>query len=393
MKTIKKIDIWLFIILLFLQNFAVYSNERFGINGLVVYLIIVSLINFKKYYLIVNKKMLLSIILLVFLLFAFSFFNNIFYLTQIFKTVMQIWLFYVSSVYIKNIYKNDCEEYFWKTYAKILLLFLLYGIYEFFAIRNTLPLVLNVFSNNPSYAIRNVNDYFSGWNDKFRLYNVFFEPSIFSLFLVINLFFVKQNTYISKKIKRGLYFLLSFNFVFAYARTGYVSLIYFLAIYILYTFFNKKNRTIYDILCLMLPIINLYVMYFIGGILFDDLSYKLRFNSGLYYLSSSFDSIRHILFGHGCGSVVNNSANLTSFIASSAQNGYSDFLFQFGFMSFIYLFIKILKKFKQINNNNKYLLVGTLSVLCCLGNYYMVETMLVLVVLIIAYCEESELTE
>lgn len=393
MSQMRKIDICLFIVLLFLQNFALYSNDQFGINGLAIYLILISLLNVRRYYLKVNKKFFFSIIFLIACLISFSLINNVFYFNQIVKTIMQIWLFYVSFVYIKEVYNKGQQDYFWKAYAKILLVFMLYGVYEYIAINNQLPLFLNVFSNNPSYAVRGVYKYYSGWNGEYRLYNVFFEPSIFSLFLVINFFLIKQNKYISKGFKKFLYVLLTFNFIFTYSRTGYVTFIYFLCIYVFYTYFNKKQRRIYDIACLMLPFINLYVMYFIGGTIFSDLSYKLRFNSALYYLNSSFDSIGHILFGHGCGSVVNNTGNFLNYIAASAQNGYSDFLFQFGFLSFIYLFVKILGKFKQITNENKYLIVGTLSVLCCLGNYYMVETMLVLVVLIIIYCEESELKE
>ncbi len=388
MKKSKKIEYFLFIILLFFQNFALIKTESFGINGLVIYLFIISIIHFKKFYGKINLKFLFFSVLIILIVIVGSFFNNIMYLTQILKIVMILWLIYAVYIYIKTIYEEKNEEYFWNLYSKIALGMFLYGIYEFIAIRNSLPLFLNIFNNNPSYYVRGVTDYFSGWNEGYRLYNVFFEPSAFSLFLVYNFFLVKENEYMKRSIKKVLYVLIIFNLIFTYARTGWVSMLYMIAIYLSYKFLLKRAR-ILDIIFFLLPIINIIIMHSIGLVLYQDSSSIARTYSAIYYLKESFSNIKVFLFGHGCGSIANASVNIEN-IDTSAHNGYCDIIYQYGFPIFIYLLLKLKNKIKGIKKH-RYLIVGVIGTLCCFANYYIVETFISLAVIIFVYCDKENL--
>lgn len=390
MKRTKKIEYFLFIILLFFQNFAIIKTDSFGISGLVIFLLMISIFQFKTFYYKINIKYLVFMLLMISVLILGAFLNDILYITQIIKVIMNIWLIYVAYIYIKKIYKDKNQEYFWNLYAKIALLMFLYGIYEFIAIRNSLPLVLNVFNNNPSYYVRSVYDYFSGWNEGYRLYNVFFEPSAFSAFLVYNLFLIKENRYMKKSLKIILYVLIIFNLIFTYARTGWVTMCYMIIIYMSYKLLSNKAKVL-DNIFFLFPIINIIIMHFVGLVLYTDKSSVARTYSAIYYLQESFDSIKSFLFGHGCGSIANGTVHLNN-IDTSAHNGYCDIIYQYGMPIFIYLLEVI--KHKIINiKKHRYLIVGVIGTLCCFANYYVVETFIVLAILIFIYCEEENMEE
>lgn len=389
MKKIKKIEYFLFIILLFFQNFAIIKTDTFGINGLVIFLLIISIFQFKIFYYKINIRYLFFVLFMIIILILGSFFNDILYITQVIKIIMNIWLIYAGYIYIKKIYKDGNQEYFWSLYAKVALIMFLYGIYEFIAIRNSLPLFLNVFNNNPSYYVRSVHDYFSGWNEGYRLYNVFFEPSAFSAFLVYNFFLIKENRYIKKHLKRILYILIIFNLVFTYARTGWVTMCYMVIIYMAYKLLSN-NAKMLDNIFFLFPIINIIIMYCVGLILYTDKSSVARTYSAIYYLRESFDSIKSFLFGHGCGSIANGTLHLNN-IDTSAHNGYCDIIYQYGMPIFIYLLEVIKHKIRNIKKH-RYLIVGVIGTLCCFANYYVVETFIVLAILII-YCEEENMEE
>lgn len=388
MKIGKKIEYLLFIILLFFQNFAIIRTEEFGISGLVIFLLIISLIRFKKIYFKISIKYLAFIGVIIGVIVLSAIFNKTLYIMQIAKLIMILWLIYVTYIYIRDIYNEGNQEYFWKLYSKITLIMLLYGIYEFIAIRNSLPLILNIFNNNPSYYVRDVNDYFSGWNDGYRLYNVFFEPSAFSAFIVYNFFFIKENKYIKVGMKRIIYFLIIFNLYFTYARTGWVTMAYMITIYFAYKLLYNKNKILNEVLDMttfMLPFLNLIIMYFVGLTVFNDLSSLSRTYSGIYYFKNSFDNIKSVILGHGCGSIVNGNIQLVN-IGTSAHNGYCDIIYQYGILTFLYLIFKEKDLIKNIKKH-RYLIIGILGTLNCFANYYMVETFAALVTIILAFCK------
>lgn len=390
----KKIDIGniIFIVLLFLQNFALITTDDFGINGMVCWLFLISILNFKIYYAKIQRKRFILLLLVVLFVFLSSIVNKTYYITQILRYIMIFWLMYASNLYIERIYIKKEQKHFFNLYTNILLIFLLYGIYELIANIFQLPLFINIFANNPSYAQRGLYRYYGGWNDSTRLYNAFFEPSAFSVFLVYNFFFIKEMKDISKNKKIALYILIIFNLIFTYARTGYVMFLYMCGIYFIYNvILAKKEKTpIIDILVLSLPFVNVLIMYFIGLNLFDDLSSLGRTYSAIYYLFNSFSNFKHILFGHSIGSIVNGEVSV-KYVEQQAHNGYVDIIYQLGLIMFIGFFIFLYKKVKQIKHK-KYLIIGVLSTFCCFASYFCVETLVVQLVLIYNFCKNEDKT-
>lgn len=390
MKKSKKIEYFLFIVLLFLQNFALIKTSEFGINGMTCFLFLLTIVNAKKYYGKIKKKTFIILVMSILFLFVSSVVNNTFYISQIFRYIMVFWLIYISNIYINNIYEKGHQEYFFKMYTGILFIFMLYGIYELIANIYSLPLVLNIFGNNPSYEPKTLYRYYGGWADRTRLYNAFFEPSVFSVFLVYNIFLVREIKNIPKLKKIMLYSLMIFNLIFTYARTGYVTMIYMCGIYIIYNKFlkNKGRTSIIDGIMLLLPFFNLLIMYFLGLSLFNDLSSLSRTYSGIYYLQRSVSDIKYIIFGHSTGSIVNGEIT-TKYIEKQAHNGYVDIMYQFGIIIFIAFFRFLYNKIKVIKNR-KYLIVGVLATFCCFASYFCVETIVVQIVLIYNFCKNEK---
>lgn len=388
MKISKKIEYYLFIILLFFQNFAVIATEDFGINGLVLFLIFISIINYKKFYMKINKNFLLFLIAVIAVLFCGSFFNDIFYVTQIIKVILTIWLVYVVYIYMKDVYNKNHQKYFWKYYTTVSVVMFSYGIYEYLANIFKFPLFMNIFSNNTSYTVYEINSYYglAAWSGTSRLHNVFFEPSIFSVFLVYNFFLIKELKYITKKKKILICALILFNLNFTYARTGMVMFIYMIGIFLLYKMFYNKAK-IFDNILFLLPFLNMVIMANVGLYMYTDLSSLQRTYSALYYFMHSFDSFKSILIGHGCGSVVNSDVN-EDYVEAVTNNGYVDLMYQFGIPLFIYFLILTKSSIKKIKYN-RYLIVGVLATISCFGVYYFVETIAALTILIYVFCNEE----
>lgn len=379
----NKIEFVLFCVLLFLQNFALLKTNEFGFNGFFIFLLIITIFNAKYYFKFTKKEIVLYIIIIGILLFG-SFFNSVFYYTQILRVLMQLFIIRMTYMYMKKVYNDGNDSLFYNIYIKILLVFLLYGVYEFIAIRSNLPLFLNIFSNNPSYTIRDIYSYFSGWNNKYRLYNVFFEPSIFSIFIAYNFYFVMIYKKISKKTKIFLSFLMLFNLYFSYARTGYLVFAYMMIIFVLFKILKNKSKYLAPLI-LLLPFLNLYVMYLYGLNTFTDLSSYTRTYSGLYYFNNSFDNLKHILIGHGCGSIVNHPKYLINYIDSSSHNGYVDILYLYG-LPVLLVVVSFFKKIFNISKNNKWFVLGLLSTFLCFENYYTVETIVGILTIFAVYC-------
>lgn len=383
MKKIKGLEYFLFIVSVFFQNFALINTKDFGIAASICFLLFFSIFHLNSFYRKFNKKFLLFLLFFTTFLFISLFVNNLSSFTQILKLLMVVWLVYASNIYIKEIFKNQKSKYYFcNIYATTLILLLIYGLYEVMAERYSLPLFLNVFSNNSSYGEHTLYDYFHGWINTSRLYSVFFEPSVFSVFLVFNFFFVKEINEVSSFKKRVLYFLILFNLLFTYSRTGYITFIYILVIYILFEKLKVKNGFIIFII-LMLPFITLYLMYFVGLYLYDDKSSLMRTYSGIYYLQESITSFKYIVFGHGCGSII--SATITEkYVANCANNGYVDIIYQYGIIALL-LFCEYLNNIVKLVNNKKYLILGIFSTFCCFASYYCVETIVILMVIIFNY--------
>lgn len=383
MKKIKGLEYFLFIVSVFFQNFALINTKDFGIAASVCFLLFFSIFHLNRFYRKFNKKFLLFLLFFTTFLFISLFVNNLSSFTQILKLLMVVWLVYASNIYIKEIFKNQKSKYYFcNIYATTLILLLIYGLYEVIAERYSLPLFLNIFSNNSSYGEHTLYDYFHGWINTSRLYSVFFEPSVFSVFLVFNFFFVKEINEVSSFKKRVLYFLILFNLLFTYSRTGYITFIYILVIYILFEKLKVKNGFIIFII-LMLPFITLYLMYFVGLYLYDDKSSLMRTYSGIYYLQESITSFKYIVFGHGCGSII--SATITEkYVANCANNGYVDIIYQYGIIALL-LFCEYLNNIVKLVNNKKYLILGIFSTFCCFASYYCVETIVILMVIIFNY--------
>ena len=375
----------IFIVLLFLQNFALVKTESFGLNGLVVFLIIYSLFNFKQYYIRFKKSFILLFISVTIFIFLSSFVNHSFAINQILRNYMIIWLVYSSNIFMKKVFQDKNERVFFDIFIKIAFMFFTYGFYEMYANKHYLPLFMNIFSNNPSYGIRSLTQYYHGWINKARLYNVFFEPSVFATFSIYILFLVGTLKNITKKKKNILMMIIIFNIYFSYSRTGYIIIIYMLIMYIVYKLLKTK-KIHFELVFLMLPFITLFFMYMIGLNIFDDGSSNIRTYSGIYYLKQSFTSTIHIIFGHATGSVL--VADVTDeFVANCAHNGYVDFLYQYGIIVFIAIIAFLKSLIKKVDSSEyKYLFVGAITTCCCFGNCLAIETIVALIVIIYNYC-------
>lgn len=382
---LTKIKYLLFILLLFMQNFALISTSDFGISGLVVYLLIISFIDFKDYYLHIKKSLLIVLIIVIIFLLGSCLINNSLVLTQILRNLMIIWLVYISNIFIKGIYVEGNEKIFFDILIKVAFFFFLYGFYEFYANIHSLPLFLNIFNNNPSYGIRQMDYYYHGWINNTRLYNVFFEPSVFCTFSVYMLFLISTFKDISNFFKIMLMSIIGFNIYFTYARSGDIIIVYFLLIFFVYGICKIKSDIV-DYIFLLLPFITLFIMSSYGLKTFTDDSSYIRTYSALFYLGKSFSSIRYILFGHASGSVLVSDAT-HGFVTNCAHNGYVDFLYQYGLIFLILLIIFLKKLIGNIDNYRlKFLFVGVVATAACFGNCFLIETFAVMIVLVYNYC-------
>lgn len=377
------IEYAIFIILIFLQNFSIITTKEFGIAGITVFLIIEVII--KKLYKKIKIRYLFLALIVILSILISSYINNVYYFSQILRIIMTLLIIYFAYLYIQEILKNEERtKIFWKIYTNIGFFFLLYGIYELLAIKYRLPLFLNIFSNNTSYAPRGLYAYYGGWNEKYRLYSTFFEPSVYSLFLVYNFFILIENKYVNKKKKNIMLLLILFNLFFTYARTGWVTMIYMIGIYIAYDKLSLGKLGVLDKILVFLPFINLAIMYAWGLAFYTDWSSQARTYSAVYYLTQSLSSIKYMLFGHGIGSIINNT-NVTTVIEPAAHNGYIDIAYQLGWPILICILINVYNYIKNIKGKNRKIVVGIICTMCCFGVYYMVETLIVLAIVEIVF--------
>ena len=393
----EKIEIVIFIAFLFLQNFAIIKTKGFGISALAICLVYL----FFKYkmYLKIQKKLIIVLGGLFVFIIISSIVNLNFNILQIIRLYMIIFIFWATLQYIKIINNNGKIDFLYKTFYISVISITVYGIYQLIASKYGLPILLNVFNNNPSYGGKGIFEVYGGWTNTYRIYATFYEPSVYSIFLTIAYFFIINKVKNEKKLKYIITILVLINLFFTYARSGWITFLYFICIYLafeimkryndikLYNYINQNhiNKTI-RILIILLPIITLVIMSTLGLYLFDDLSSKGRTYSSLYYLKESLGSIKSVLVGHGIGSVseVPDGTEYNNYIIEKfAHNGYIDIMYQFGFVFFIILMVYIYKYLMEKKLNDNWMIYAVIYTICCFGSLYNIETIISLISMVI----------
>lgn len=388
----QKIEIVIFIILLFLQNFSIITTKSFGIAGITIFLVYV-FFRYKLYFKINKKIILVGASFVIFTLLS-QFVNHSFNFSQIIRYSMIIFIAWTTIKFIEEIYKTNQKDFFDKVFFSAIMVITIYGVYQLIASKLELPLLFNIFNNNPSYGARGLFESYTGWMNDVRIYTTFYEPSSYALFLTIAYFYIMHFSNLNKDQKFVLTAMTLFNIFFTFARSGWVTFVYYIAIYYAFMLFenNYKLKKIVKIGIVLLPIITLLIMGTLGVYIFKDLSSTGRTYSSIYYLSNTFDSIKGILVGHGLGSMFNIPSDLTYngyAVENFAHNGYIDILYQFGIPFFILVIYVLLRYIKQKNIDNDWLVYATIFTLCCFGSMYSVESIIILVCLVLISAEQT----
>lgn len=389
-----KLEINIFLILLFLQDFALIRTNEFGIAALTVYLIFISIKY--KFFMKINKKFLTFIIIFYLTIILSSIFNKFYDLLQICRITMIIFIIFSTYKYVSVIIKNEKKEYFCKCLYKYIIIFGIYGIYQLVASSKGLPIFMNIFCNNPSYSIRGIHETYSGWNKGVRIYSTFYEPSAYAIFLTNAYFFIINDKQIKMKNKIFISILVIFNIYYTYARSGWITFIYFICIILLFKILKKEGfiKKIGKIVIISLSLISVLLMNTIGLKNFNDLSSKGRTYSSLFYLKGSTEDLKSILVGHGIGSIAN-IADGTKYenyeIEKFAHNGYIDITYQLGWIFLIYLIIIIINYIKKNKIQNEWIVYASIFTLCCFGTMYYVESIISLVVLIVGFVKKDKI--
>ncbi len=394
-----EIELILFVCCVFFQNFAIIRTNNFGISCLTVFLIY-AFVRY-KYFLRFTKKTIafLGVTLIVSL--AGFVFNDVFNYMQLFRLLMIFFVIYTGYHYIKDTFMNGKNEKLLKYTMIISVIICIYGIYQYVASMCGWPIFLNIFNNNPSYAVRGIFEIYGGWNNGNRIYATFFEPSVYALFLV-SLFFIFL---LYKKKRNGLYYiamlLILINIILTFSRVGFISFFCYMLMYIYSKYVDKKIKwsaivnKILTPLIVLLPFVMLIIMHFVGMRFFTDSSMILRTNSALFYLANSFENIKYILVGHGLGTLSDAmpKTNEKMQIEPFAHNGYIELIYVFGLAYFLFLIYFIYKTLLRGLEKNKLIVYISVSLLCCFGTLYNVESLAVIVLIMICFSKFSERKE
>lgn len=385
---VLKIEINIFMIFLFLQNFALIRTSSFGIAALTIFMIYI----FVKYkfFMSIDKKFFRFIIVLYSVIILSAIANQFFDFMQIVRLNMIIFVGWSTYKYSKIIQEKDKTEYFYKTFFVYLVIITIYGIYQLVVSDNHWPLFLNIFNNNPSYSTREIYTVYGGWNESPRIYTTFYEPSAYAIFLVNSYFFAIDSEKLTKKQKIALSILAIINVIYSYARSGWITFIYFVGIFILFKILKKDGilKKIGKALVVGLPLITVCIMNIVGLKIFDDLSSKGRTYSSLYYLENSFDNVKSVLVGHGVGSILNIKDGTTYNkykIEPFAHNGYIDIMYQYGIVFFVFLIYAILKYFKDSKIQDEWLAYASIFTISCFGTMFNVESVIALMCVILSF--------
>lgn len=388
---IKKIDIELliFVLCIFLQNFAIISTKDFGISCIVLFLIYV----FFRYNYIkkLNVKFIaFNVISLLFVALNYVF-NDIFAFTQVVRYFLVAFVVFTGYYYVKDIIDKSKTDLLLKYCFIVTTIICVYGIYQFIASLYDLPMFLNIFNNNPSYAVRHIHETYGGWVKIGRIYGVFFEPSIYAIFLS-NLFFIflltKKDDYYYKLSYFIPMVLIFFNILLTFSRAGWIVFLIYFTVYIFNKLFRNNDllKKMFKFSIIILPFIVFVAMYTIGLMLFKDNSSLTRTYSSLFYLKRTFSHLKYILIGHGLGSIsMPNFCNWfhRTDIEPFTHNGFIEVLYQFGLIYFIYAIYKINKFISKTIKSKSFYSFAAFSSLLCFGAHYNIDSLVVLIIIFI----------
>lgn len=403
MKVIShiKFDIFIFILSIFLQGFTIVKTSSFGIPfsvSILLYLVI-------KYKLITKAKhnknfITINIIVIILILISYLLNEISIDILKVFRVEMLFISGYFSFKYFKLLEKYNYLETFFKYFYKATVFIGIYGIYQYLAYYFNLPLFMNIFRNNPSYNLNSLDLYFyyGGWSSN-RIYTTFAEPSFYAEFVVIliiiTFFYAKRYLGCIKAV--FVQFILIVNLILTYSRSGIMEFVYIIFGYIIYITISKLRISILNFIIWLgisfVPLINIVALQFANKIIFDDLSSVSRTESVLYYLSKSFESIKHTLVGHGLGIMQKDLSYMyvSNNIEKYAHNGYVEIIYENGILIFIVMFLGILLLINQIKSNKYKILAFSVIVNTNdFGTGYNIESILILLVIMILVMESFD---
>ncbi len=385
-KQKQKLEIIIFIILLFLQNFAIINTKEFGIAAITIFLIYIFIKH--RMYQKIDKKSTIIVASIVLFVVISQLLNKAFNFLQIGRYSMILFIGWTSIKYMEKIQEMNQKEFFNKVFYFALIILTGYGVYQLIASKLQMPMFFNIFNNNPSYGARGLFESYSGWTKDIRIYTTFYEPSAYAIFLTIAYFYAMTFGNLDKDKKFTITVLTLFNIFFTYSRSGWVVFAYYIAIYIAFKLFknNKPLMKLTKIGIILLPLITLAIMSTLGIYVFKDASSTARTYSSLYYLVNSFNSIKGILIGHGLGAMLRIPAGLEYkgyVVETFSHNGYIDIIYQLGIPFFIIMTYAIIKYLKGKKIEDEWLIYATIFTLCCSGSMYSVESIIAIVCLVI----------
>ena len=392
---INKREINVFLFCVFFQNFAIYYNENFGIAALTAFLIYIVIK--KRYYERLDKNFILFCIFFLFVSLLSSIINKKINFILILRTFMILFDVFVCYKYMKDIFTYR-KEYFFKMFRIIFCVILINGIYQLIASYNQFPVILNIFNNNTSYGAKTIYELYGGWNDSFRIYSTSFEPSMHCLIVDFAFFFLIVFDQKRKSKFNIMIYILSFvNILLTFSRSGWIIFFIFIFSFLLYKLLYNRFKRTYIIIMILMPIICLISMYYLGQILFSDLSSNSRTYSAIYYLNLAKDNVTTIMIGRSVGALQQDYklnyeiVSKNPFIEPYAHNGYIEIMYQLG-APFLIVFLIFIVKFIERGKIKKYnwLSYAAFVSLFCFSKAYAVESASILVTIIIFYSGYNE---
>ncbi len=395
-EKVFKIEMIIFVILLFLQNFAIIKTKSFGISALVIFLIFLTI----KYKFVMKPNWNFIRIMCVFtiVILLSSAINGYMNIMQVIRLYMIFFVIWSAYKYIKLIQEKKQISFFYNIFSIAIIVITSYGIYQLIASNFKLPMFLNFFSNNPSYGERKIFEVYTGWVDTGRIYSTFYEPSAYGIFLSMAYFFIMNQDSVSKKQKIAITILSFINIIFTYSRSAWVTFVYFICIYLLFRLLKKESilKKIGKACIIILPLISLTIMSTLGLTIFKDLSSIKRSYSSLYYLQESTNSIKDVMIGNGVGSVSKEEGDIifnNVHIEKFTHNGYIEIAYQLGLPFLIFVIYVILKYLKNKGMTDNWIAYASIFTLCCFGSMYCVESITALLVIILGSQEKEILEE
>ena len=375
----KKWALVIFLVTIFFQNFALISNESFGIAASTVVLAVFAF----RYRLInrISKGFFSFVVGLFITLLITSAVNAYCNISQVLRLFMIVFDGIVSYRFIKvNSKAAGMCDFVFKALSIITIIMCLYGVYQYVAVSHHWPHFMNIFNNNTSYKPRGVFDYYGGWTSSFgRIYGVCSEPSFYASILCID-FVILWESPIRNKIINFAQIMIIVNIILTGARSGWGIFACIILSIIATTLFRRENLSIKMIqfVVVFIPIITFFFMNYLVVIAnkgYSDASALSRTLSAQYYLNEVFDSINSVLFGHGLG--YSWSLDLTNerYIEAVAHNGYIEIMYLLGipFLFFLLYQINLLSKKLPDQVLRTIFLMVAVS-MCMFGSDYNIES-------------------